>query len=235
MMQFEDSVTRQMRFLPLAEGRARIDGLAPGAHIFELRPLGLMSRRIEIEFAPGETRDLGDLLFERGRALQVRAFDRDGTPLRGTVRSVPVDERAALSNSITRQGFDSDGRAQLQGLAPALHRVLLERSEDAKEQARFFVDLSSGDVEGLELHWPAEEFPLDLRVHLEPWQEAFIEVLDGEARRLMRWRTSGRSQRTFKLPPDRYRCRLIAEDGALLDEEQIELPAATPRVRLRAK
>lgn len=121
---FGDQLNRSVRDGPEvllgtsgADGRFRIDGLAPGRLAVLVRHPGHGSTRVELEVPrPGETAALDDVIMAEGCTI-VGRVQRGDKPLQGAEVGVVVDGVPIEAVS------DSDGRYELRDLPPGDYRL----------------------------------------------------------------------------------------------------------------
>jgi hypothetical protein len=219
------------RMRPLQDGHLSIVNLRPGRRSLTLRPNRRVARRIELELESGEERNLGELLFERGRTLHLRVRDDTDVAWRGVALIVQADE--AERSRARGVALDSEGYAEIAGLEPARHLVWLAESAGAPIAVRALVDLADEESEELHLRWPTTRHPLTVSARLEPWERGLVELSSASGVVIERIRVAGAREIGLELPAGTHHLRLVDPEGAEVAALAVELPrSATTPVRL---
>ncbi|HYO11747.1 MAG TPA: carboxypeptidase regulatory-like domain-containing protein [Thermoanaerobaculia bacterium] len=125
-----------------AEGRFRVDGLAPGAVLVLADHDRYRQMERPFDLHPGVNRI--DLVLETGLAVAGRVLDEAGTPVAGAL--VRLTEAGADRASARSR---ADGSFRLTGLSAG--RLSIEASREGFSPAHLVVELAEAPVEGIEL------------------------------------------------------------------------------------
>lgn len=151
----DSHTTSRTRTLRLDDAAFRFELPEPGVYRPRIRVEGYRELVLpELEIGAGETRDLGELLLERGASIEGRVLDGlTAEPLGGAVAELLVAGPALLTDlgrgRLAQTVSDRDGGFVLAGLAPGRYQLRLR-------------------APGKALHWREIVLEAGQTVHLEP-------------------------------------------------------------------
>ena len=218
---------------PDEEGRTELTGVMPGLLRLSVDVNYIPIYRQVLRLAPGEIRDLGDVVLQPPTSISGTLQRENGEPMAGYVQWSNLDNRTFPSELTERHSYKTEGDGAFQLKLPPHRHVLVAYSLDQKRRGVALVDARTPLVGPVTIQLvPAVE--IQVITELSRFEAVVVTLLDpaGTPVAVRRIEPYWRNQ-TLMVPPGNYTLQMHDDQDVLLQEMPVRAQGETMRVELK--